>query len=186
LSVILTAAFHVIKILNHQGVNIVQYSVGVEYALHCLIPMANLNNGKSLSIRDIAEYQGISETYLSKIYTKLRKAGLVNSVPGVNGGYALARKPSDITFWDVIEAIEGSSFMFQCAEIRQKEIVLDKENLPPSYTECPCLIKTVFTDAEEVMRDYLRGKTLAWLCGSVNEKVPEDIRDASKEWFEKL
>jgi Rrf2 family protein len=163
-----------------------QLSVGVEYALHCLIHMVELPTGKSIGVKDIATYQGISETYLSKIYTKLRKSGIVKSIPGVKGGYALARTPKNITFWDVIEAIEGSSSIFQCAEIRQNELLLDKKNLPEAYTKCPCLIKTVMSEAEEQMRRYLRDKTLYWLFEKVNNKVPSDVRNATKEWFNNL
>jgi Rrf2 family protein len=160
-----------------------QFSIGVEYALHCLIYMVNIPAGKSVGIKDLAAYQGVSETYLSKVYTKLRKSGIVKSIPGVNGGYELARSPEEITFWDVVEAVEGSSPFFQCVEIRQKELLLDKEKLPDSYTKCPCLIKSVMLEAEEQMRQYLRGKTLAWLREAVEHKVPEDHLQAMDNWF---
>jgi Predicted transcriptional regulator len=52
-----------------------KFSVGVEYALHCLLYMVNLEEGKSVGIRDLATFQGISETYLSKVYAKLSKSG---------------------------------------------------------------------------------------------------------------
>ena len=160
-----------------------QLSIGVEYALHCLIHMVELPAGKSVAVKDIATYQGVSETYLSKIYTKLRKSGIVKSIPGVKGGYALARSPENITFWDVVEAVEGSSSLFRCAEIRRKELLLDKNNLPDAYTKCPCLIKTVMDEAEERMRRYLREKTVFWLCESVNSKVPPEIKKATNDWF---
>ncbi len=160
-----------------------QFSIGIEYALHCLIYMVNSPAGKSIGIKDLATYQGVSETYLSKVYTKLRKSGIVKSIPGVNGGYELARSPEEITFWDVVEAVEGSSPFFQCAEIRQKELLLDKEELPDSYTKCPCLIKVVMLEAEEEMRQYLRGKTLAWLRESVENKLPADHLQAMNDWF---
>ena len=67
--------------------------------------MIGLPEGKTVGIRRIAELHGITETYLSKIFTKLRKAAIVKSIPGVKGGYELARKAEDITFWDVIEAV---------------------------------------------------------------------------------
>ena len=107
-----------------------QYSVGVEYAIHCLLYLVDVPMGKSIGIKDLAAYQGVSESYLSKVFTKLKKAGVVKSIPGVNGGYELSRKPEHISFWDVIEAIEGSSPLFQCAEIRRTEILLDMNNLP--------------------------------------------------------
>jgi Rrf2 family protein len=160
-----------------------QFSIGVEYALHCLLYMVDIPSGKSIGIKDLATYQGVSETYLSKVYTKLRKSGIIKSIPGVNGGYALARNPENITFWDVVEAVEGSSPLFQCAEIRQNELLLDKNNLPDTHTKCPCLIKVVMWEAEDQMRQYLRNKTLAWLREQVNTKIPEDHRKATIEWF---
>lgn len=160
-----------------------QFSVGIEYALHCLLYMVDMPSGKSVGIKDLAAYQGVSETYLSKVYTKLKKAGIVKSIPGVNGGYELARKPDNITFLDVINAIEGTSPLFQCAEIRQNEILLDKDNLPDTHTKCPCIIKVVMTEAEDQMRQYLHNKTLAWLHDQVKNKLPDDERQATIDWF---
>jgi len=160
-----------------------QFSIGVEYALHCLLYMIDVPPGKSVGIKDLATYQGVSETYLSKVYTKLRKAGIVKAIPGVNGGYALAQAPENISFWNVIEAVEGSSPMFQCAEIRQNELLLDKNNLPDTHTKCPCLIKVVMLEAEEQMRQYLKNKTLEWLRAQVKDKLPEEQREATIEWF---
>lgn len=160
-----------------------QFSKSVEYALHCLLYMTDMPPGKSVSIKDLATYQGVSETYLSKAFTKLRKSGIVKSVPGVNGGYELARPPENTTFWDVIAAIEGTSPFFQCVEIRRKEKLLDADNLPDSYTKCPCLIKVVMLEAEDRMKQHLANTTLAWLQGQVAGKIPEGQRKATMEWF---
>lgn len=88
--------------------------------------MVDIPSGRAVGIKDLAAFQGVSETYLSKVYTKLRKSGIVKSIPGVNGGYELARIPESITFWNIVEAVEGKTPLFQCAEIRQTEILLDK------------------------------------------------------------
>ena len=161
-----------------------KFSVGVEYALHCLLYMVNLEEGKSVGIRDLATFQGISESYLSKVYAKLSKSGIVKSVPGVKGGYALARSADKITFWDVVEAVEGSESFFQCAEIRQNNILLDKNNLPETHTKCPCLIKVVMLEAENEMKKYLNNKTLEWLYSQVyNNILPKDMEQATIEWF---
>lgn len=161
-----------------------KFSVGVEYAIHCLLYMVNLEEGKSVGIRDLATFQGISETYLSKVYAKLSKSGIIKSIPGVKGGYVLARSPEEITFWDVVEAVEGSEPFFQCAEIRQNNILLDKNNLPDTYTKCPCLIKVVMLEAEDEMRKYLSNKTVAWLYDEVyNKKLPKDMEKNMIEWF---
>lgn len=170
-------------ILLRRRMSLVQFSIGVEYALHCLLYMIDIPAGKSVGIKDLATYQGVSETYLSKVYTKLRKSGIVKSIPGVNGGYALARNPETITFWDVVEAVEGSSPLFQCAEIRQNELLLDKNNLPDTHTKCPCLIKVVMLEAEEQMRQYLKNKTLGWLHEQVKNKLPQEHIKSTLEWF---
>jgi Rrf2 family protein len=164
-------------------VTCLQFSIGVEYAIHCLLYMIDIPKGKSVGIKDLATYQGVSETYLSKIYTKLRKSGIVKSIPGVNGGYELARSPESISFCDVVEAIEGTAPLFQCAEIRKNEILLDKNNLPDAYTKCPCLIKVVMIEAENQLKQYLQAKTLSWLHEQVSIKIPVDHGKATIEWF---
>ncbi len=161
-----------------------KFSVGVEYAMHCLLYMVNSEAGKSVGIKDLAAFQGISETYLSKVFTKLSKGGIIKSIPGVNGGYALARPAEEITFWHVVEAVEGNESFFQCAEIRQNNILLDKDNLPDTHTQCPCLIKVVMLEAENEMKKYLSTKTIAWLYNEVYHKIlPKEFETATIEWF---
>lgn len=161
-----------------------QFSVGVEYAFHSLFYMVDLPKGKTVGIKQIAELNQISETYLSKAFAKLRKGGIVRSVPGVKGGYELAKPAEDISFWDIIEAIEGSSFYFQCAEIRKKNIFVDD---PSIFSEkCPCLIKVVIQEAEEVFRDSLRAKSLQWLYDQVHGNFQEEKQDAIAQWIRSL
>ncbi len=74
-----------------------QFSVGVEYAFHSLFYMVDLPEGKTVGIKQIAELNAISETYLSKSFAKLRKRGIVRSISDVKGGYELA-KPAEYFF----------------------------------------------------------------------------------------
>lgn len=161
-----------------------KFSIGIEYALHCLLYMVDIPEGKTVGIKDLASFQGISETYLSKIYTKLSKANIVKSIPGVKGGYELAKRPDSITFLDVVEAIEGNEPMFKCAEIRQNTVLLDKDNLPDAYTKCPCTIKTVMLEAENQMKNYLKTKTLAWLHDHVDTILSKEEKEETINWFE--
>lgn len=163
-----------------------QFSIGVEYALHSLFYMVDLPQEKAIGVKELAIFQGISESYLSKVFTKLRKAGIVRAMPGVNGGYELARSSEKITFWDVVEAIEGASPIFQCAEIRQNNILLDKNNLPSSFEKCPCLIKEIMIEAEEQMRQYLAKKSIAWLNEEAKKEFTEDKKNAINQWFKKI
>lgn len=161
-----------------------QFSVGVEYAFHSLFYMVELPGNKTVGIRDIAKLNDITETYLSKVFSKLRKAGLVRSTSGVKGGYELARDASDISFWDVIEAIEGPSYLFQCAEIRKKNIFVSD---PSIFTDkCPCLIKVVIQEGEEMMRNHLRKKSLRWLYEQVHTGFSPDKKKALADWMNAL
>jgi Rrf2 family protein len=162
-----------------------QYSIGVEYSLHCLVYLTDLPSGSSIGIKELAKFQGVSQTYLSKIFTKLSKDGIVRSIPGVKGGYQLARKPENITFWDVVKSIEGSTTMFQCAEIRQSCILLNSEELPTWMTCESCTIKSVMLQAENKMRDFLSQKNLAWLSKALKEKIPLEFQNQTEEWFKK-
>jgi Rrf2 family protein len=158
-----------------------QFSVGVEYAFHSLFYMVEIPQGKTIGIRQLAELNKITETYLSKVFAKLRKAGIVRSIPGVNGGYELARPPEDISFWDVIDAIEGPSFFFQCVEIRKKNIFVED---PSIFTDkCPCLIKVVIHEAEKMLRDQLRSKSLRWLYDQASIDFTEERKEAVTKWI---
>lgn len=158
-----------------------QFSVGVEYAFHSLFYMVEIPEGKTVGIRQLAELNKITETYLSKVFAKLRKSGIVRSIPGVNGGYELARPPEDISFWDVIEAIEGPSFFFQCMEIRKKNIFVED---PSIFTDkCPCLIKVVIHEAEQMLRNKLRSKSLRWLYAHASIDFTEERKEAVAKWI---
>ncbi len=80
----------------------------VEYAIHCLLFLVN-NEDKPLSSKDLAELQGVSPSFMAKIFPKLEKAGLVIAQEGVRGGYLLARSAHEISFLDIVNAIEGKN-----------------------------------------------------------------------------
>lgn len=157
-----------------------QYSVGVEYALHCLVYLIDVPSKESVGIKDLAEFQGLSETFLSKVFGKLSKAGIVSSVPGVKGGYTLAKSPEDISFWDVVEAVEGPKPIFQCKNIKANGY-LYREGCcsAPSF----CTINLVMLSAEEKMRDELRSKKLSWLNEELNRVLPKQIREDTRKYF---
>lgn len=161
-----------------------QFSYSVEHALHSLFYMIDLPKNKTIGIRKIAEMHNLTDTYLSKIFSKLRKSGIVRSTPGIKGGYELAKDPEDISFWDVIEAIEGSSYFFQCAEIREKNIF---EKDPTIYKkECPCLIKTVMFEAEDLFRQSLKSKSLKWLHDKVKKDFSNETKQSIDTWMNEV
>lgn len=158
-----------------------QYSVGVEYAFHSLFYMIELPRGNVVGIRALSQLHNVSETYLSKIFTKLKKANIVHSIPGVKGGYELAKSAKDISFWDVVEAVEGSTSLFQCREIRQNNTLNSRQE--DFSQDCPCVIKTVMVTGEEKMRDYLKEKSLLWLYQEVYDSFTKDKKETMTTWF---
>ncbi|MGO4272209.1 Rrf2 family transcriptional regulator, partial [Paenibacillus sp. TAF58] len=138
----------------------------------------------SIGIKELSAFQGISETYLSKIFGKLTKAGIVSSVPGVNGGYRLSKTPEDITFWDVIEAIEGPKPIFQCKNIvANGYLYRDKECNSCKSEASSCTINLVMLEAEEHMRLFLRAKNLTWLNKELDRVLPKQLRDETRVYF---
>jgi Rrf2 family protein len=86
------------------------------YGLRAMVELArNYGNGP-LEMRVITERQKIPRKYLHALLTSLRTAGLVRSLRGSRGGYALARPPAEISAHDVILALEGPIVLVDCRE----------------------------------------------------------------------
>jgi Rrf2 family protein len=81
----------------------------VDYGLRAVIYLSARGRKKCCSITEIATQQGVPKKFLEKIIQDLIRGGLIKSKRGACGGYALARSPEQISFSDVIEAIEGSN-----------------------------------------------------------------------------
>lgn len=71
---------------------------------------------KRIDAKNISERTGVSLRFALKILRKLVSAGLVKSYKGMQGGYELAKAPSEITMLDVIETVEGSYYINRCHE----------------------------------------------------------------------
>ncbi|MCM3626098.1 Rrf2 family transcriptional regulator [Paenibacillus glycanilyticus] len=161
-----------------------QYSIGVEYSLHCLVYLIDIPPDATIGIKELAAFQGVSETYLSKFFGKLTKAGIVSSVPGVKGGYKLAKPPAEISFWDVVEAIEGARPVFQCKNVKNNSYLCRRDE---DFLKCtaatPCVINLTMLEAEESMRNSLRKKTLTWLNEELDRVLTPESRKETREYF---
>lgn len=78
-----------------------------EYGLLAVVDLALQPEGSAVQAVQIAERQGIPKQYLDQIMLTLRKAGLIESLRGRQGGYRLARTARAITMLDVVVALEG-------------------------------------------------------------------------------
>ncbi len=151
----------------------------VEWVLHCCAILSALPENKYLATKDLAEFHGVPKEYLSKALQSLSQAGLLVSTLGPSGGYRLAKPPSEITFLDVIEAVEGNAPTFACTEIRQKNPCRPKGYCEPA----PCGIARVMWEADEAWRKSLRSVTLTDLSRMLTEGVPPALLQKSFEWI---
>ncbi|BBH22875.1 Rrf2 family transcriptional regulator [Paenibacillus baekrokdamisoli] len=135
-----------------------KYSKATNYALHTMVYLVVAPKGKTIGVRPLADIQSVSPTYLSKILTKLVKAGLIESTPGVNGGYKLSTK-EDISFLSIIQAVEGTDSLFDCGLGHDRESNRD------------CFIQHIMMNAEHEMEHYLKERTIQELADKVDESL---------------
>ncbi|MDT3671298.1 MAG: Rrf2 family transcriptional regulator [Aromatoleum sp.] len=155
-------------------------TTSVEYAIHCLLWLVS-SDGRALSSRDLADLQGISPSFLAKILPKLEKAGVVVANEGVRGGYRLSRPPEQISFLQIVDAIEGEKPLFDCQEIRDRCAVFDDE--PPQWAVTGvCAIHAVMLKAEQAMRAELAANTLADVAGTFERKAPAEFIVQLHDW----
>ena len=122
-----------------------------------LLFMASLGEyyreGRSfVSLKKVAERKKLSLRYLSQIVVPLKEAGLVVSKEGREGGYALARGPGEITMMEVLEILEGPVASVKCCE---------EKTAGMCCSEGECTVKGTWQEAQKVMVDFLKSKTLA-------------------------
>jgi Rrf2 family protein len=85
------------------------------YGLMAMYQLA-LEYGKGpISLKYIAEKEGLSENYLEQLFSNLRRDGLITSVRGAQGGYMLSSEPSSITVGQVLRSLEGNLAPADCA-----------------------------------------------------------------------
>jgi Rrf2 family protein len=119
-------------------------SEGVEWSFHCVCLLAECPVGAMLPTKALADYHGLSETYLSKHLQALTGGRILASVPGPKGGYRLMLPPEEITLLEVVEAIDGREPAFRCTEIRQ----FGPLALPPEKYRLPCALHVAMAQAD--------------------------------------
>jgi len=140
-------------------------STRTRYGVRLMLALA-LNYGKgSVSLKDIAKGQNISEKYLSLIIIPIRGIGLVNSIRGgYGGGYSLAKDPSQITMKEIVDVLEGDCSLVNCVK---------------KHSTCPRVPICVSHDIWEIISgkisETLSSITLDMLVKMNQEKVGKAI-----------
>ncbi len=137
-----------------------------EYGLRCLLQLARLAAGESLTLNQIAEREGISPANAGKLMWLLNKAGLVTSTRGTKGGYTLARPAGDIHLSDIIKVLDEEMLAGHC------------KSYTGLHDECvhtgDCGIRPVIVSLHEIVQSALERITLAQLIGT-EAKVDQAI-----------
>ena len=101
-----------------------RFTTKTEYGLIGLVYMANQYGRQDVfTLKEISQKERYPLPYLEKIFQSLRAAGIVDARHGNQGGYVLARKPSEITLKAIIEALEGGTFDVFCDTSEREKIV---------------------------------------------------------------
>jgi Rrf2 family protein len=151
----------------------------VEWALHCCSILTGMPPERFIATKDLAEFHGVPKEYLSKALQSLAQAGLVETSLGPTGGYRLARPPKDISFLDIVEAVEGKRRTFECTEIRANNPCLGKTEKPTGL----CLVAKVMYRADEAWRRELAAMSLADLSGQLAKVIGSPAVKESRDWF---
>jgi Rrf2 family protein len=93
-----------------------QISRKVDYALRALLYLAEVGDQNGCTLGDIAKKTAVSPQFLAKIVELLAHRGIVRSRRGPRGGYVLTRPAAEVSFNDVIEAVEGPIALNTCVE----------------------------------------------------------------------
>jgi Rrf2 family protein len=127
------------------------------YGLRALFDMAYNSGTLPAQIKDISRRQDISPRYLEQIFQSFKKAGILKSKRGPQGGYYLARKPEQITVREILEAAEGDTLLVECAGEK-------KRRKGDCTFDGSCVTQTVWRDAGDRLNEYFAQLTLKTLC----------------------
>lgn len=154
-------------------------SDGVEWAIHCAALLACLPEGRTLSGKALAEYHGVSESYLLKHLKAMVSAGLFVSISGPRGGFRLARPADEITYLHIVQAVDGLEPAFRCDEIRQRGPV------EPDPADCrrPCAINAAMLRAEMAWRKALKEENVGALARHLASTLSEKLQSQTAEWL---
>ena len=140
-----------------------QVSARVDYGTRALAELASRPEGTLVTSEELAELQGLPVKFLEGILTQLRRAGLVVSKRGVDGGYRLSRPADQIVVADVFRALDGP-----LAAVRG-EAPEDLEYPGPAEH-----LRAVWVATRAALRSVLESVTLADL---ISGELPEGARD---------
>lgn len=142
-----------------------------QYALEALLDLQlHAANGQE-SLGNIARRRGISEHYLEQIFSTLRKAGIVDSFRGAQGGYRLQREPQSITVGEVLRALEGVLSPVKCVCSVPEEKLCDMAPI--------CFTRGLWLDVSNDIDEAVNGITLLDIVSAYQSSSQDDTPEYS-------
>ena len=126
------------------------------YGLRALVDLAIHATAGPVALREIAERQGVSESYLEQVFASLRKAGLVTALRGPQGGYELGRPAAEITAGDVLRVLEGPISPVHCVDQGARDSRCKRGSF--------CATRGFWEDLRDQVNAFLDGTSLADLA----------------------
>ncbi|MCJ7803934.1 MAG: Rrf2 family transcriptional regulator [Desulfobacterales bacterium] len=117
-----------------------------------------------IELKEIAKKENISLKYLEQVINPLRAAGLVKAVRGAKGGYSLAKPPSEICLYDVVETLEGPLNLLEC--LRDSKVC---QKVPS------CVTRDIWREVSEAISKIFYSITLEDM---VNRKRDKEERNS--------
>lgn len=135
------------------------------YGVRAIFDIAFHNHGKATQIKEIAERQAIPPRFLEQIFQDLKRAGIVGSKRGPQGGYLLARPANQIALGDVVQTIEGKVLLSESGAKAGPRV----RRLDGSSSEGQRVTDAVFEELSERIAACLNGVTLADVCKKADQ-----------------
>lgn len=126
-----------------------KFSTRTRYGLRFLIRLANAPRNKLVQLGELARDEGISPGYMEQIVRILRPSGVLRSMRGATGGYALAKSAEEINLEELFVRLEGGISPVRCIAPGGKCERMDK-----------CSTRLFWAAMDEHMRAFLRSVTL--------------------------
>jgi Rrf2 family cysteine metabolism transcriptional repressor len=134
----------------------VKVSTRAHYGLRAMTELARAHGRGLLSLAEISRTELLPQAYLEQLIGELRRAGLVEGVRGLHGGYRLTRPPDEITVGAVYRVLEGPISPVECT---------DDDYLPHSCErEVGCSSRSVWERVQQSIASVLDSTTLSDIC----------------------
>ena len=128
------------------------------YALYATMEMASAATDEPVTALQVAERHGIPVSVVAKVFQQLVRVEIAVGARGAGGGYRLARKPTEVTLLDVVEAIEPGRAPGEC-------LLADGESEDPCVRHLECRLRELFDEVDGFARSTFASITLETLVG---------------------